>query len=97
MDNLDRTLRATDDGSDDALVEGVRMVRAQLEQVLARYGVERMEAFGQPFDPGLHEAIATRTVPEAQAGQVVDQAEPGYRFAGKVLRPAKVVVGARDA
>src|SRR3954470_23836292 len=51
LDNLDRTIRAAEDQSDPSLVEGVRMVRAQLEAVLARYGVTRIDATGQPFDP----------------------------------------------
>jgi molecular chaperone GrpE (heat shock protein) len=43
LDNLDRTLHAASNSSDTALVEGVRMVRAQLEGVLVRYGVARVD------------------------------------------------------
>src|ERR1700755_2080849 len=58
LDNLDRTLRAAQDhASDPTMLEGVRMVRQQLEGVLRGYGVERVEAIGQRFDPSLHEAI----------------------------------------
>jgi molecular chaperone GrpE len=95
-DNLDRTLAASpasSGSSTDAIVEGVRMVRAQLEQLLARHGVERVDALGEPFDPALHHAVALRETGPDEAGRVVDQCEAGYRFGGKVLRPAKVVVG----
>jgi len=97
LDNLDRTLEATKSTSDAALVEGVRIVRAQLEGVLTRYGVERLDASGQSFDPTRHEAIATVPVRDpALVGTVVSQSAPGYRFGGRVLRAAKVSVGVQS-
>lgn len=95
LDNLDRTIRAAQVGrSDPAMLEGVRMVRQQLEGVLRGYGVERIESLGQRFDPAVHEAVGTIAVDDPQRnGVVVHQAEPGYRFAGRLLRPAKVSVG----
>jgi molecular chaperone GrpE (heat shock protein) len=95
LDNLDRTLRAAHAGRNDpALLEGIRMVRQQLEGVLRGYGVERIEALGQRFDPAVHEAVGTVSVGDPQRhGVVVHQAEPGYRFASRLLRPAKVSVG----
>lgn len=95
LDNLDRTIQAAlDHDADPALLEGVRMVRTQLENVLARYGVERLEAVGDAFDPAVHEAIGVTTVSDPRAnGLVIDQQQPGYQFAGRLLRPAKVLVG----
>ena len=95
LDNLDRTIRAAQGGrSDPALLEGVRMVRQQLEGVLRGYGVERIEALGQRFDPAVHEAIGMIAVDDPQRhGAVVHQVEPGYRMAGRLLRPARVSVG----
>lgn len=95
LDNLDRTIRAAQSGrSDPALLEGVRMVRQQLEGVLRGYGVERIEALGHRFDPAVHEAIGMIAVDDPQRhGAVVHQAEPGYRMAGRLLRPARVSVG----
>jgi molecular chaperone GrpE len=94
LDNLERTLDAAMTSSDAALVEGLRMVHGQLEAVLVRYGVERVDAAGQRFDPAIHEAVATVPMlyPEL-VGSVVHQVAPGYRFGGKVLRAAKVSVG----
>jgi molecular chaperone GrpE len=95
LDNLDRTIRAAQGGRNDpALLEGVRMVRQQLEGVLRGYGVERIEAIGQRFDPAVHEAIGMIAVDDPQRhGAVVHQAEPGYRMSGRLLRPARVSVG----
>lgn len=95
LDNLDRTIRAAHNGRNDpAMLEGIRMVRQQLEGVLRGYGVERIEALGERFDPAVHEAIGAVSVGDPQRhGVVVHQAEPGYRFVGRLLRPAKVSVG----
>jgi molecular chaperone GrpE len=95
LDNLDRTLEATASEGESTLIEGVRMVRSQLEGVLLSYGVERIRSIGERFDPAEHDAIATVRVAPERAGLVVKEVESGYRFAGKVLRAAKVVVGAR--
>ncbi len=95
LDNLDRTIAAAvSHGDAPAVVDGVRLVRSQMEQLLVRYGVERIEAKHQPFDPNLHEALSVVPVSHPSAhGVVVDQIEPGYRFRDRLLRPAKVVVG----
>jgi molecular chaperone GrpE len=95
LDNLDRTIAAAHAGrSDPAMLEGVHMVRKQLEGVLRGYGVERIEAVGQRFDPALHEAIGMISVSDPEHhGVVVHQTEPGYQFGGRLLRAAKVSVG----
>src|SRR5688572_4924291 len=78
LDNLDRTVRAAEDNDEaPALLEGTRQVRAQLERVLCGYGIERIDALGERFDPSLHEAIhVTRSRDPALDRRVVDQLEP---------------------
>ena len=95
LDNLDRTIAAAvAHGDAPSVVDGVRLVRSQMEQLLVRYGVERIDAKHQPFDPNVHEALSVVPVSHPSAhGVVVDQIEPGYRFGDRLLRPAKVVVG----
>ncbi|MDQ3369392.1 MAG: nucleotide exchange factor GrpE [Myxococcota bacterium] len=95
LDNLDRTIRvARAQGDAPAVIEGVVLVRAQLESVLRGYGVERIDATHQPFDPAIHDAISVVAVHDpARSNRVLEQAEPGYRFGARLLRPAKVVVG----
>ena len=95
LDNLDRTIAAaTATGDSPSVLEGAQLVRTQLEQVLARYGVERVEANHRPFDPAIHDALSVVAVSHPSAnGVVVEQVEPGYRFGDRLLRPAKVVVG----
>ena len=95
LDNLDRTIAAAvAHGDAPSVVDGVRLVRSQMESLLVRYGVERIDAKHRPFDPNLHEALSVVPVSHPSAHNVVvDQLEPGYRFGDRLLRPAKVVVG----
>jgi molecular chaperone GrpE len=95
LDNLDRTIRAAASSREaEALVDGTRLVRAQLESVLRGYGVERIDAIGTRFDPAVHDAISVVPVRDpASHAIVLEQLEPGYRFGDRLLRPAKVVVG----
>src|SRR5438270_5974430 len=56
-DNLDRALEAA--AKDEPLLDGVRLVRSELSAGLARVGIESFSPTGEPFDPELHEAVAT--------------------------------------
>jgi molecular chaperone GrpE len=92
LDNLDRALDAA--AQDDPLLDGVRLVRAELGSALARVGVESFSPAGEPFDPALHEAMAQQPVEGAGSGTVVDVYQPGYRLGTSIIRPARVVVAA---
>ena len=91
VDNLERAL-ASGDRSDGSLAEGVRLVLADLQGVLARDGVEALEPQGEQFDPTVHEALSTREEDGAEPGVVLDVVEKGYRMSDTVIRPARVVV-----
>jgi molecular chaperone GrpE len=90
LDNLDRALEAA--AEDDPLLDGVRLVRSELRCALGRVGIEPFEPVGEPFDPSEHEAMAQRAVEGAESGTVVEVYQTGYRLAGNVIRPARVVV-----
>ena len=91
LDNLERAL-ATANG-DSSVVEGVRLVHADLVGVLERSGVEAFDPVGEPFDPTLHEALSTRPADgDVHPGVVVDVVEKGYRLNDTILRPARVIV-----
>ena len=89
LDDFDRALDTLADGP---LAQGVRLIHATLSQALARHGLERYDAHGQPFDPALHEAIDTAAEPGVAPGIVLREHGRGYRLNGRVIRPAKVVV-----
>ncbi len=93
LDNLDRALGAADE--DDPLLQGVRLVRSELDTALTRAGIESFSPLGEAFDPTLHEAVATAEAPEGQAsGTVIEVYQAGYRLGQSIIRPARVVVAA---
>jgi molecular chaperone GrpE len=93
VDNLERALEAGGDASAHrALVDGVAMVRDELQARLEGAGVESFDPTGEKFDPQLHEALSTQPAQGSEAGIVLETVAKGYRLNGQVLRPAKVVV-----
>ncbi|HEV7162360.1 MAG TPA: nucleotide exchange factor GrpE [Solirubrobacteraceae bacterium] len=93
LDNLDRALSAA--AEDDPLLQGVRLVRSELDTALTRAGIESFSPAGEAFDPTLHEAVATAEAPEGQAsGTVIEVYQAGYRLGQSIIRPARVVVAA---
>ena len=79
----------------EAAVEGVQLIFNKLTGYLKTKGLERIEAKGEPFDTELHEAVTLFPAPsEDLKGKVIDVAQTGYTLGGKVLRFAKVIVGA---
>ena len=95
LDDVDRMIRTAEDADDaPAIVEGARLVRTRLESVLRGFGVERIDAINQRFDPAVHDAVALIDVREPGYHDIViDQMRPCYRFGKSLLAPAKVIVG----
>lgn len=74
-------------------VDGVTLIRSQLDAVLAGAGVAPIDKTGIPFDPNMHEAMMMQpATADFAAGAVISVLEPGYKLHDKVIRPAKVVV-----
>ncbi len=69
--------------------KGVSMAVNQFKLVLKEEGLEEVAADGQ-FDPTLHEAVDMR---EGEDNTILEVTQKGYTLNGKVLQPAKVVVG----
>jgi molecular chaperone GrpE len=94
LDNLDRAIDAA--ATDDPLLQGVRLVRSELSAALTRAGIESFSPAGEPFDPAVHEAVATAPQPAGgpASGTVVEVYQPGYRLRESIIRPARVVVAA---
>lgn len=94
-DNLTRAIEAASTSEIDAhhgLLEGVEMVTKQLDDTLAKHGVEAIPAEGEVFDPNIHEAISQMPTPDVEEGKVAHVAVTGFRMHGRVIRPAQVVV-----
>jgi molecular chaperone GrpE len=92
LDDLGRALEAARIHEEAKLEDGVRLVHRQLSDLLAREGLEEIPT-DAPFDPHVHEALAA--IPSDQPeGTILEVVQRGYMLAGRVLRPARVMVAA---
>lgn len=94
VDNLERAVEHARRGVGDfeSMLQGVELVQRELQGALAKHGVTRIEALGEPFDPSLHEAMAQQEDGSLPANTVVQVYQAGYRLWDRLLRPARVVV-----
>jgi molecular chaperone GrpE len=93
LDNFHRALQSIP-GTEEtaALLDGVKMIFRQLEDVFRKQGLEEVEAEGRPFDPHLHEAVQVELTDSVPEDTVLEVIRKGYLFRGRLLRPAEVKV-----
>lgn len=72
--------------------EGVQLVQKQLLDALKIHGLTPIEALGETFDPGQHQAILAMPSDEIPEGKVVEEYQRGYQLHARVLRASQVVV-----
>ncbi|QEM14444.1 nucleotide exchange factor GrpE [Mucilaginibacter rubeus] len=96
LDDFERAQRAMDKATEVAPVkEGVTLIQNKLKNILGQKGLKEMTSIGNAFDADLHEAITNIPAPtDDLKGKVMDEMEKGYTLNDKVIRFAKVVVGA---
>lgn len=93
LDDMDRLVTDGGAASPESLREAILLVDRKLRKELEAAGLERIDPVGQPFDPSVHEAVATVASPsEAQDHQVSATFQTGYRYKGALVRPARVQV-----
>ena len=93
QDELDLAVEHAQRGkANGEIVEGLGMVRRNLEAALESVGVERIESVGMPFDPSIHEAVEKVQGKAPGKDVVLEEVRPGYTFRGQLLRPSMVKV-----
>lgn len=95
LDDFDRALAALPEEIDASIIEGIKMIRNNLEKALIADGAKKIDAEGKKFDPKKMEAITTIPASDEHLpGMVVQVLEQGWMLHDRVLRPARVVVTA---
>lgn len=96
LDDFERALAATAESVEVAPVrEGIQLIHNKLKSTLNQRGLAEIESVNQVFDTDLHEAITQIPAPsDEMKGKVIDEVQKGYKLNDKVIRYAKVVVGA---
>ena len=95
-DNLERALAAIpedlrEDERMKGLVVGIEATGKELDSVLQRHGIARVEAMGRKLDPHLHQAML-EVASDEEPGTIVQEMQAGYTIKDRLLRPALVGV-----
>jgi molecular chaperone GrpE len=96
IDNFEMGLQAARDadGEQSMILQGMAMVRKQLDDFLSDQGVEVIPSDGVAFDPNVHEALKQEPSDSIPEGHIIFTMRRGYRLKDRILRAANVVVSA---
>ena len=86
---LDDIGRAREHGDLDG---AFKSVGEALESTVNRLGLKAFGVAGDAFDPTRHEAISHEHSDEVETATCANVFQPGYEFAGRIVRPAIVSV-----
>jgi molecular chaperone GrpE len=97
LDNLERAIDHAwrEESSRESMIEGLEMVFKMAQESLSRFGVSRIDASGELFDPNLHQAVGMVEEAEVPENHVAEQLQAGYLLYDRVLRPSMVRVSGK--
>ena len=91
LDNFERALLA--EGPDlDSFRAGVSMIYKQMQEALAKNGLEVIDTKDKKFDPNFHQAVMRVQDPEKEDDTIEQELQKGYMVKGRVIRPSMVQV-----
>ena len=96
-DSLEAGLASGEQAAPEVLLDGKRATLRLLDAALEQVGIEELDPQGEPFDPAVHEAMATAPSDSAEPDTVLSVFQKGYSIHGRLLRPARVVVAQQPA
>ena len=87
LDDFERGLKEIEKSSDDALMEGMKLIYNKFKNTLNQKGLKEMEVKqGDTFDAEIHEAITQIPAPSKKLkGKIIDTVEKGYKL-GEIPR-----------
>lgn len=95
IDDVERAMASVKTAdSVDGVKEGVDLIYNKFVKFLDSNNVKEIETVGLPFNTDFHEAVAQVPMGEDKKGVVIDCTQKGYVMGEKVVRFAKVVIGA---
>jgi len=96
LDSLEGALKAADGEAEcevllSKMKEGIELTYKLFLTNLEKHGVERV-AHEEPFDPNIHNAVQSIDHDEIESGEIIQTFQTGYKYKGRPLREAMVVV-----
>jgi molecular chaperone GrpE len=99
LDDFARSLKAAPAGYEEGPVaeyaKGIELIYRRLLDELGKLGLETITGLGVTFDPNLHNAVQKEERHDVDDQTVIEEYQRGYRFRGRLLRPAMVKVAVK--
>ena len=98
IDNLARVVESTPENLDQAdetvksLITGIQLSWTELQSIIEKHGIKRVEPLGEKFDYNLHQAMFEVPTNDQPSGIVLEVVQHGYVLHDRLLRPAMVGV-----
>jgi len=98
IDSMELGQQAAETATEIAQIkEGVDMTLNMFTQLLEKFDIEKINPEGDNFDPEFHQAMSIQETADAAPNSVIAVMQKGYSIAGRLLRPAMVVVAKAPA
>ena len=91
IDDLERMINF-DKSSPEDIKDGILLVKTKIDKLLNNLEVKAFSKKGDKMDPDLHDAMMTQSVDNIDNDTILEVFEKGYKYKGKVIRHAKVIV-----
>ena len=96
LDSLEGALKAAEAEAAceellEKMKEGIELTYKLFLTNLEKHGVEKV-SHEEPFDPNIHNAVQSVDHDEIESGEIVQTFQTGYKYKGRPLREAMVVV-----
>ncbi len=79
------------------ILVGVEMISKEIESVLQRHHITKINPIGEKFNYNHHQAMFEVSNDDIEAGTIVQVAQPGYLLHDRLIRPAMVGVSKKPS
>jgi molecular chaperone GrpE len=92
LDSLQAAIGTLGRADAKSLAEGQEATLKLLVKAFEKLNIRQIDPVGEPFDPARHEAVMAQESATAEPNSVLQVVQPGFELAGRLLRPARVIV-----
>ena len=96
LDSFENLLKLAEGFADQEVVQNwmksMEAIYKRLRIVLSKQGLQSIESIGTPVDFTVHEVVEYRNIPDGISNLIIDEKQKGYKYKGKIIREARVVV-----
>ena len=79
----------------DKFLENITVIEKDLISIFEKNKIKKIITQNQKFDPNLHQAMSEIEDEKSETGSILQEIQPGYMLAERLLRPALVAVAKR--